>query len=183
MARRPVQRRVSSAPRREYVFSQQATIHDIVVHYQDKLRKELAAMQPDVLLHRTVDEIVTDFVGRYMLHVPTLDKTGIAEMPRQEIQMEVPRVTQNRVFAGPGPFFVPATLFTLRVPFSGDRNLLRYPASGFGGHIPAELGDDAVFLTYRAEKPDQEQIKREFDNQISRIETDLEFARGPAHYQ
>lgn len=66
------------------------------------------------------------------------------------------------------------------MPFSGDRNLLRYPASGFGGHIPAELGDDAVFLTYRAEKPDQEQIKREFDNQISRIETALEFARGPA---
>jgi len=84
------------------------------------------------------------------------------------------------VFAGPGPFFVSATLFTIRIPFSGDRNLLRYPASGFSGHIPAELGDDAVFLTYRSEKPEASAIQKEFDNQISRIETCLEFVRGPA---
>lgn len=127
-----------------------------------------------------MDEIVDDFVSRYTLNVPMLDKDAKVEMPRQEIQMEVPRVSQDRVFAGPGPFFVPATLFTLRVTFSGDRDLLRYPASSFAGHIPAELGDDAVFLTYRAEKPDSEAIKREFDNQISRIETNLEFVRGPA---
>jgi hypothetical protein len=76
---------------------------------------------------------------------------------------------------------VPATLFTLRIPFIGDRNLLRYPASGFSGHIPAELGEDAVYLTYRAEKPDAAAIQREFDNQISRIETNLEFVRGPIH--
>jgi hypothetical protein len=181
MPRRPVQRRVvSNAPRREYVFSQQATIHDVVAHYQEKLRKELVTLQADGLLNRSVDQIVDDFVARYALNVPTLDKPAMAELPRQEIQLEVPRVSQNRVFAGPGPFFVPATLFTVRIPFSGDRNLFRYPASGFAGHIPAELGDDAVFLTYRAENPDAEAIKREFDNQISRIETSLEFVRGPA---
>jgi len=181
MPRRPVQRHVvSNTPRREYVFSQQATIHDVVVHYQEKLRKELVTLHADGILNRTVDQIVDDFVARYTLNVPTLDKSAMAELPRQEIQMEVPRVTQNRFFPGPGPFFVPATLFTLRIPFSGDRNLLRYPASGFAGHIPAELGDDAVFLTYRAEKPDGDAIKREFDNQISRIETNLEFVRGPA---
>jgi hypothetical protein len=181
MASRPVQRRVvQNTPRREYVFSQQALIHDVVAHYQEKVRKELAMLQAEGLLNRTVDQIVDDFVARYTLDVPTLDKNAMAELPRQEIQMEVPRVSQNRFFSGPGPFFVPATLFTLRIPFSGDRNLLRYPASGFAGHIPAELGDDAVFLTYRAEKPDAEAIKREFDNQISRIETTLEFVRGPA---
>jgi hypothetical protein len=179
--RKPVQRRrIANAPRREYAFSQQATIHDVVTHCQETLRKELAALSPDILLNRTVDEIVNDFVSRYTLNVPMLAKDVKAEMPRQEIQMEVPRVSQNRVFAGPGPFFVPAALFTLRIPFSGDRNLLRYPASSFAGYIPAELGDDAVFLTYRAEKPDAEAIKREFDNQISRIETNLEFVRGPA---
>ena len=94
--------------------------------------------------------------------------------------MEVPRVSQNRVLAGPGPFYVPATLFTLKIPFTGDRNLLRYPASGFFGHIPAELGEDAVYLTYQTEKPDAAAIKREFDNQLSRIESSLEFVRGPA---
>jgi len=42
------------------------------------------------------------------------------------------------------------------------------------------LGEDAVFLTYRAERSDADAIRREFDNQISRIEANLEFVRGPA---
>jgi hypothetical protein len=109
MPRRRPQSRVVTKPRREYVFSQQATIHDLKAHLQEQLRKELAALQPDSLLNRNVDEILGDFIARYTLTVPVLDKAGIAEMPRQEIQMEVPRVAQNRVFAGPGPFYVPAT--------------------------------------------------------------------------
>ncbi|HML18006.1 MAG TPA: toll/interleukin-1 receptor domain-containing protein [Bryobacteraceae bacterium] len=147
---------------------------------EEQLRKELAALQPETLLNKSVDALVNELTARYALHVPVLDRNGITELPRQEIQMEVPAFTQERAFFGPGPHYVPATLFTLKVPFSGDRNLLRYPASGFGGHIPAELGDDAVFLTYRAEKPDPTAIKREFDNQLNRIETGLQFVRGPA---
>jgi hypothetical protein len=66
MARRPVHRRVvSNSPRREYVFSQQATIHDVVAHYQEKLRNELVTLQADGILNRTVDQIVGDFVARY----------------------------------------------------------------------------------------------------------------------
>jgi hypothetical protein len=122
--------RVASGPRREYVFSQQASIHDVKAHLEQTLRKELAALKPDTILNRTVDEIVDDFVARYTMNVPVLNKDAISEMPREDVQMEVPRVSQNRVFSGPGPFFIPATLFTLRIPFDGDRNLLRYPASG-----------------------------------------------------
>jgi TIR domain len=177
--RRPLIR-TRSAPHREYVFSQQATIHDVRFHLEDQMKKELAALGTDKLLKQSVDETVNEFVERYRMHVPVLDRDGITEMPRQDIQMEVPAFTQDRAFFGPGPHYVPATLYTLKVPFTGDRNLLRYPASGFGGHIPAELGDDAVFLTYRAEKPDAAAIKREFDNQIERIETALQFVRGPA---
>lgn len=168
------------SPRREYVFSENATIHDVKAHLEERLRKELATLAPDHLLSHTVDEIVSEIVKRYMLHVPVLNREAIAELPRQEIQMEVPAFTQDRAFFGPGPHYVPATLFTLKIPFTGDRDLLRYPASGFGGHIPAELGEDAVFLTYRAEKPDPVAIQKEFDNQTHRIETALQFVRGPA---
>jgi hypothetical protein len=175
-----MQTRMAASPRREYVFSQNTTIHDVKAHLEERLSKELAALQPDNLLNRSVDEIVSEIVERYTLHVPVLDRKGISELPRQEIQMEVPAFTQDRAFFGPGPHYVPATLFTLKIPFTGDRNLLRYPASGFGGHIPAELGDDAIFLTYRAEKPDPIAIQRELDNRMDRIETTLQFVRGPA---
>ena len=132
------------------------------------------------LSDHTVDEIVNELVAKYALHVPVLNKDAKTELPREETQIEVPRITQEHAFFGPGPFYVPATRFTLRIPFSGDRNLLLYPSSGYTGHIPAELGDDAVFLTYTAEKPDPPAINREFESVIKRIEDNLEFVRGPA---
>ncbi len=147
---------------------------------EEKLKKDLAALQRDTILSHSVDEIVAEFVGRYAMDVPALDRKGIAEMPREDIQMEVPRISQDRVFSGPGPFYVPATLFTLRIPFTGDRNLLRFPPSGFGDYIPAELGEKAILLTYRAEQPDPQAIQREFDGQIAAIELGLEFVRGSA---
>lgn len=180
MPRRRIPTRLVQSARREYVFSHGATIHDVRAQIEERLRLELAALEPNVLLNRSVDEIVREIVERYTLHVPVLDRQAATELPRQEIQLEVPPFTQGRAFFGPGPHYVPATLFTLRIPFTGDRNLLRYPASGFGGHIPAELGDDAVFLTYRAETPDPAAIQREFDNQMDRIETALQFVRAPA---
>ena len=154
--------------------------HDVRAHLEELLGRELASLQPDSLLGHSVDDVVNEIITRYTMHVPVLNLEGKSEMPRQEIQLEVPAFTQNRAFFGPGPHYVPATLFTLKIPFTGDRNLLRHPASGFTGHIPAELGDDAVFLTYRAEKPDAAVIQKHFDNEIFRIETALQFVRGPA---
>ena len=77
-------------PRREYVFSRLATIHDVKAHLEERLRKELASLQPDSLLSRSVDDVVNEIVARYTMHVPVLDREGKVEMPRQESQMEVP---------------------------------------------------------------------------------------------
>src|SRR5260370_24870200 len=88
-------------PRREYVFSQQATVHDVKAHLEERLRKELASLQADSLLSRSVEDVVNEIVTRYTMKIPVLDREGMAEMPRQEIQLEVPAFSQNRAFFGP----------------------------------------------------------------------------------
>jgi len=52
---------------------------------------------------------------------------------------EVPQNSQYGFFAGRGPFFVDATEFKIRVPFTGDKNLFRYSTTGYGNPIEGEV--------------------------------------------
>src|SRR5712692_852786 len=117
--RRP--RTHSTTPtRRHYLFSEQATVYEVTLHLQERLEKELAALTAEALLNRSTQEVVGEIVQRYTLQTPKLDRSNIAELPPKETQIQVPQITQNRAFFGPGPHFVPATAYSIRIPFTGD---------------------------------------------------------------
>ena len=121
-----------------------------------------------------------EIVGRYTLNTPTLDRGNISELPPKETQIDVPQITQNRAFIGPGPHYVPATAYSIRIPFTGDPNLFRYPTSGYGLHIEAEVVDGALILTHTTENPDPVVINKEFDSRMTQIEQALQFVREQA---
>jgi hypothetical protein len=174
------QRRVykPAASTKANVFSEGHDIHELKYSFGEQLREELDALPSQVLLNQTVDDIVNGLIEKYTLKVPKLDRDNIVEVSRCETQMPVPQFTQNRAFFGPGPHYVPATAITIGVPFTGDRNLLRFPSSMFTGHIPAELGESSILMTHVAERPDPTTIKQDFDNRMQRIETELGFISG-----
>ena len=60
---------------------------------------------------------------------------NISELAPTEAQIEVLQITQNRAFFGPGP-----------LPFTGNPKLFRYPTSGYGQHIEAEVVNGALIL-------------------------------------
>jgi hypothetical protein len=165
---------------RRYLFSERATVYELTLALQERLKRELAALKAEALLNRSTLEVVEDFVQRYKLDTPRLDRKSITELPRKQTEIQVPQFTQNRAFFGPGPHFVPATAYSIRIPFTGDPNLFRYSASSFGVHIDAELVDDAIVLTHTAENPGAEAIKRDFDNRMTQIENALQFIREQA---
>jgi hypothetical protein len=110
-----------------------------------------------------------------------LDQQHITESEPVQVQMQVPAHSQNRVFFGPGPHFVPATAITINIPFQGDPNLLRYSANGFGGnYIDAQMTDNSILMTYTTEHPDTGAIKREFDARMTQVENALLFVREQA---
>ena len=177
--RRP--RTYGAAPtRRHYLFSEQATVYELTLHLQEKLKKELAAQSAEALLNRSAQEVTAEIIERYTLETPKLDRNNIAELPPTETQTEVPQFTQNRAFFGPGPHFVPATAYSIRIPFTGDPNLFRYPTSGYGINIEAEVVDGAIILTHTTENPDSAVINKEFDSRMTQIEQALQFVREQA---
>lgn len=177
--RRPRGYRAAPA-RRHYLFSEQATVHDLTFAFQEKLKKELTALPAESLLNRSAQDVSAEIIGRYTLNTPTLDRGNISELPPQETQIEVPPFSQNRAFFGPGPHNVPATAYSIRIPFTGDPNLFRYPTSGYGVHIEAEVADGALILTHTTENPDPAVINKEFDSRMTQIEQALQFVREQA---
>jgi hypothetical protein len=137
----------AAPPRRHYLFSERATVYELTFALQEKLKKELAALPAEALLKRSAQDVAAEIIGQYTLHTPKLDRDNINELPAQETQIEVPQFTQNRAFLDPGPHFVPATAYSIRVPFTGDPNLFRYPTSGYGVHIEAEVVDGALIVS------------------------------------
>lgn len=177
--RRP--RTYSAAPtRRHYLFSEQATVYDVTFHCEEKLKKELAVLPASALLNRSAEEVSAEIIERYTLKTPKLDRNNIAELPPQETQLQVPPITQNRAFFGPGPHFVPATAYRIRIPFDGDPILFRYPTSGYGVHVEAEVVDGAIILNHTTENPDPAVINKEFDGRMTQIENSLQFVRDQA---
>ncbi len=176
----PPRRVLAARPNRHYLFSGGATVYEITLQLQERLKQELAYLPAELLLRRSAQEVSAEVIERYTLRTPQLHRDNIAEFPAKETQLQVPQFTQNRAFFTPGPHFVPATQYSIKVPFTGDPQLFRYPSSGYGLHLEAEVVTDALILTHTAENPDPEVIKREFESRINQIENALQFVREQA---
>ena len=171
--------RVHGSPSRrpKYLFGERGSPYEMTLILRERLNKELANLTPDVLLKSSPDAVINDIVHRYTLNVPVLDRANIGEYEPAAIKLEVPQNSQYGFFAGPGPYFVDATEFRIRIPFTGDKNLFRYSTTGYGNPIEGEVTDDAVILTHAAKNPDVQAINREFTERLNRIEATLQFSK------
>ena len=171
--------RVYGSPSRrpKYLFGEPGSPYEITLMLRERLRRELASIAPDALLKSGPDVVISDFVERYTLNVPVLDRANIAEYEPTAIKLEVPQNSQYGIFAGRGPYFVDATELKVQIPFTGDKNLFRHSTTAYGNPIEGEVTDDAVILTHAAKDPDVEAINREFNQRLDRIEAMLQSSR------
>jgi hypothetical protein len=169
----------SAAPARpKYLFAERGSPYEITLMLADRLKKELASIPQQVLLKTPPEALIDEIVQRYALNVPTLDRNNITEFEPVETKLQVSQNSQYGFFAGPGPHFVNATAFQIRIPFTGDQNLFRHSTTSFGNPIEGEVVDDAIVLTHIAKDPDVETVNREFSDRMGRIETTLQLLRG-----
>src|SRR6185295_741441 len=165
--------------RQQYIFSEEATIHDVVHSREDQTKKALTAISSGDLENSSIEDLVADLFERFRLEVPVLDRAGTKELEISEVDIDVSGAP-NRAFFEPGPHYVTGSLVRISVPFNGNAQLFRYPSSNFGSPIPAEIVEGAVVLSYSTEHPNGPEIQRDFDNRLSLIETALQFIRGAA---
>jgi TIR domain len=164
--------------RENYLFAEQATIHNVVEHQKKEVLKALEVLPSQKVLADPLETITAEIVEGFRLDVPFLDRAGIVQLPNEEIDIDVSHDWQ-RVFHTPGPHYVKGTALRVAIPFKGKAALFRYGNSPFNSPIPGEIRDDTIILTYSAEHPDAATAQSDFESRIQRIESRLQMVRGP----
>lgn len=165
--------------RGEYLFGEQATIHDVVAHQRKKLHQALEDLPAQKILANLPEVLTDEIVERFRLDVPVLDRASVVQLPNKEVEIDVSH-DWARVFHTPGPHYVKGTALRIAIPFKGEAALFRYGSSPFNSPIPGEIRGDTIILTYSAEHPDAAIARADFENRMGRIESMLQMARGPA---
>jgi hypothetical protein len=112
------------------LFGEVGSPYEITLRLREHLRKELASIPAEKLQNASPDSVIQEFLDRYTLRVPVLDRSAIQQYEPVDTTMHVPQNSQFGFFAGPGPYVLEATEFKIRVPFSGDPNLFKYATTG-----------------------------------------------------
>jgi len=165
--------------RGDYLFAEQATIHDVIEHQRKQVHPALEDLPAQRVLANPPEAVTAEIVERFRLDVPVLDRAGIVQLPNEEVDIDVSH-DWARAFHTPGPHYVKGTSLRIAIPFKGEAGLFRYSSSPLNNPIPGEIRDDTIILTYSAEYPDAAAARADFENRIGRIESMLQMVRGPA---
>jgi hypothetical protein len=142
-----------------YLFNQ-FDAHSVQQSQRESLRKDIASYDGARLLNTNVDDLVSYFVEKYRVDVPTLLEGGISADHR-EAQRNVsgdPRRMAHRL--GLGPVYVTGTEITVEVPFDGDANLFHIRPSTFNTMPPqGRLSNNNLVFTMWGDNLQQEQVQ------------------------
>jgi hypothetical protein len=72
-----------------YLFAEQATIHDVVEQQKRNAQQALDELPAPSVRARLLDDLATEFVARFRLDVPILDRAAIAQLPNEEVEIDV----------------------------------------------------------------------------------------------
>src|SRR5271166_398248 len=104
-----------------YLFNQ-FDAHAVQQSQRESLRQEIASYDGTRLLNTNVDDLVSYFVEKYRVDVPTLLE-GEISADHQEAQRDVSGDPRRIAYhLGRGPVYVTGTEITVEVPFDGDAN-------------------------------------------------------------
>jgi len=162
-----------------YLFAEEPTIYDVIEHQRQSAEQTLSDLPATSVLHRPIDELLAELVGRFRLDVPVLDRANTTQLPNEEVDIDVSGDIR-RAFLDDGPHYVKGTAVRIAVPFKGEAILFGYATSPYSNGIPGDVDNGAVVLAHMAEHADPTLIRGEFENLIDQIEHMLQMLRGPA---
>jgi hypothetical protein len=160
---------MSAGYREDRLFGHRATIQDVITAQRQALDKALTEV-PSADFAKPLDELVAEFVERFRLDAPRLDRAGITQLPIEEVDIDVSQDPMRAIFDRNRPFYLKGTAVRISVPFSGEPELFQFGTSYFATPVAAEIDGNRLILTHAEIEPSKEAIARDFDSRLNRIE-------------
>lgn len=142
------------------------------------LRAEVDGLKEDRFLNTSPSDLSAYLVKKYRIEPVQLDK-GAWYADQRDSHVDV-RFDQNRWISDRSrPALVPGQKIEIRVPFTGDQNLLFSQSNTMSSSPPrAEVDGQEIVLKYEIPADSDKDIRSEIDRTITDIETHLSWQSG-----
>ena len=171
-------RRIASYTK--YLFAAEATINDVVEHQRQSLKQKLDELGSETILGRSIEDLGAELVETFRLEIPKLNRAETAQLPNEEVDIDVSQDQMRGIFDRSQPFYVKGTRIRIAIPFTGDPELFKYGSSPYNSPIPGEVEGDDLVLAYTREHPDLAAVQHDFNNRLGQIQVMLNMISGPA---
>ena len=161
------------------VLFNEGSLIDLLYAYERKLPQEITDLEGKKVLASSFTDLCTYFEDRYRLEIPTLKLDQAHVLPPEDTKIALSPHESQFYDYEPG-LQVAGTLFSLVVPFDGDRDLFKYlPNSFFMTHVDGAVTADgtALLLSQVSREPDATNVRAAFDGRIKTIEQYLQTQR------
>jgi hypothetical protein len=158
-----------------------ARLHGVMDHQLARSGQEIAGYNADQLLNTPTDDLVSFFVDKYQLEVPTLHKDR-AYVDQREGKVTVHDYFSRDYDGGHGTREVTGTHVELTVPFSGDKEMFFVQPTTYDTAPPrAIVSANTIIIRVSGRQMMPDHVKRELDSTLGDIERYLNWQRDTAN--
>lgn len=167
---------------RDYLFAEH-DLYAVIQAQQKAMSDEIDSIPASRLLTTTPDAWVDYFQGKYELHTPALDESGVT-IDQGEARVDVSQDFGRAIFDRSQPFYIKGTQVSAFVPFTGEEDLFRCAPSTRHMNPPrGKVEGRELVLRYTRLDHDAEALKREIERDLGEIRQHLEWiAKDVAPY-
>lgn len=143
---------------------------DVCLSRKQRMSDQINAYDAKYLLNVNTEEFYEFLYGAFSFEAPLLhtDKIEICDQGERRIQVNDygEMITQNALY------------FVFAIPFDGDELLFSCQPSTYSMNPPCgDVRDNELRMEYQTTLHDEQAVKTEFRNDLSRIQTSLEVVR------
>ncbi len=151
-----------------------------VRHAPEKLTAAVEKLSDKELMADNLDPLIDQLVRSHMFEIPVLSPDKV-ETDEGEVQIDVSHDPRRAMFRHDGPVHIKATEYRFYVPFKGQRDAFFAKPSTWNMDPPyadVEVGEIVIRVIKHEERQDAAAIRKEFEQVLAKIETNLERLRG-----
>lgn len=165
----------------DLLFYRKGTLSDLLFGYPRTLAEDVGRIDRAAILNTSLSDLVDHFVSKYTLEVPRLLREQAYVLDPEDAQVDVSH-DRSRFFREPGPHYMRGTLFSIVVPFEGDRDLFEMRPSSYSlSGVRGEIQKNLLVLRHTQLEGNAAAVKGDFDGRLADIESSLQTQRRDVH--
>jgi len=165
--------------REDYLFNIERPLSEYLENKKLEVKREIDELKEDYILNVSEEDLTKALVEKYILETPKIMIDKIYSLEPKEVDVDVSQDPNGNILDRSRPPYRKGTLFTIVIPFEGDKELFYYQPSAYcSGTRKGNIQENKLFLEYKITHHDAEALKKDRDHDIEWIQYYLKYVEN-----